>query len=305
MTFPQLQYLLEIYRTGSVTKAAQSLFVTQSSVSIALGALEKELGFPIFLRTKKGLQPTQKGIHVIEQASQIWNCHQQMLSPALQEGTRIRISSVSLEPVQKAFLQLIRENQDRQDILFSLLREGDSRSKLKSFHLEAAITLVLSPHLLSILDNAEKMELESRVLCDIPCMLRIGKGHRLFDTDTISPKDLEQDFFMDTPGSTVSDALLKAGILRVNKDHSIRTHQHTLRKQGILDGLAYEVVHVFPSQLQDPNYRCIPLEGFSYKLVLTTNPLRPPIPELDRFFELLNEELCRAGAIPPQPEIPH
>ena len=35
MTFPQLQYLLEIYRTGSVTKAAQSLIETQSSVSIA------------------------------------------------------------------------------------------------------------------------------------------------------------------------------------------------------------------------------------------------------------------------------
>jgi DNA-binding transcriptional LysR family regulator len=56
---------LEIHRTGSVTQAAKNLFVTQSSVSIALSALEKELGFPIFIRSKKGLTPTPRGATII------------------------------------------------------------------------------------------------------------------------------------------------------------------------------------------------------------------------------------------------
>lgn len=295
MTFPQIRYLLEIYRSGSVTLAAKKLFVTQSSVSIALSALEKELGFPIFQRTKKGLLPTANGIRVIEQASQIWLCHQQIFAPTSQEATNFRVSSVTLAPVQEAFLQLVRGNQDRQDISFSLHTEGNSQQKLKSFFLEAAISLVLSPHLLSHLDNAKKLGLDARVLCDIPCMIRIGKGHRLFHAEHISPADLEKDLFIDTPNSTVSAALMNAGILQVNKNHTLCTLQHTLRRQAVLEGLAYEVVHVFPTQLQDPNYRCIPLEGFSYKLLLTTNPLQAPLPELEQFLTFLEEALRRAG----------
>ena len=42
MTFQQLQYLLEVNRTGSFTTAAKNLFVTQSSVSNAITSLEKE-----------------------------------------------------------------------------------------------------------------------------------------------------------------------------------------------------------------------------------------------------------------------
>ena len=42
MTFPQLQYLLEIHRAGSITQAAKNLFVAQSSVSVALSAIETQ-----------------------------------------------------------------------------------------------------------------------------------------------------------------------------------------------------------------------------------------------------------------------
>lgn len=295
MTFPQIRYLLEIYRSGSVTLAAKKLFVSQSSVSIALSALEKELGYPIFQRTKKGLLPTANGIRVIEQASQIWQCHQQILTPASQKITYFRVSSATLAPVQEAFLQLVRENRNRQDISFSLHRESNPNQKLKSFLLEAAISMVLSPHLLSHLDASKKLGLETRVLCDIPCMIRIGKGHRLFHAEHINPTDLEKDLFLDTPNSTVSDALMNTGILQVNKNHSLCTLQQSLRRQAVLEGLAYEVVHVFPIQKQDENYRCIPLEGFHYKLTLTTNPLQAPLPELEQFTALLEDALRRAG----------
>ena len=46
MTIQQLEYLLEVNRAGSITAAAKNLFVTQSSVSCAVGALEAELGIP-------------------------------------------------------------------------------------------------------------------------------------------------------------------------------------------------------------------------------------------------------------------
>ena len=58
MTFQQLQYLLEVSRTGSISGAAKNLFLAQSSVSASISNLEEELGFPIFIRSKKGVIPT-------------------------------------------------------------------------------------------------------------------------------------------------------------------------------------------------------------------------------------------------------
>ena len=38
MTFQQLRYLMEVYRTGSVSLAAEKLFVSRPSVSISINA---------------------------------------------------------------------------------------------------------------------------------------------------------------------------------------------------------------------------------------------------------------------------
>ena len=44
MTFQQLNYLVEISKCGSINKAAQKLFLSQSGISIAIKELEEELG---------------------------------------------------------------------------------------------------------------------------------------------------------------------------------------------------------------------------------------------------------------------
>ena len=44
------EYILEIARQQSVTRAAEKLFVTQSTLSQYLLKLEAELGTPLFLR---------------------------------------------------------------------------------------------------------------------------------------------------------------------------------------------------------------------------------------------------------------
>ena len=47
--------------TGSFTKAAEKLDYTPSGVCQLVNALEKELGFPLLLRDKKGVKPTVDG----------------------------------------------------------------------------------------------------------------------------------------------------------------------------------------------------------------------------------------------------
>ncbi len=61
MTFEQLRYVLEVERTGSINKAANNLFMSQSALSLAIQSLEKELGELIFARTNKGVIPTPFG----------------------------------------------------------------------------------------------------------------------------------------------------------------------------------------------------------------------------------------------------
>ena len=50
MTFQQLQYVSEVAHLGSINRAAHKLFVSQSSVSNTIKALETELGIQIFHR---------------------------------------------------------------------------------------------------------------------------------------------------------------------------------------------------------------------------------------------------------------
>ena len=294
MTFPQLQYLLEIHRTGSVTQAAKNLFVTQSSVSIALSSLEKELGFPIFIRSKKGLTPTARGAAVIEHATHICESHRLMIAPEEQSCTNLRISGNAFPPSQNAFLRLVKENRDRRDIYFSFTSGEGSFEKIKNFNQELGVSMTMAPHYLSKLETIAKQGLVSQLLATLPGCIRLGKGHRLFDAEHVTLEDLKNDLLLDTPSRSVSGALLTAGVIRIEPEHRISSMHHGVRKQLIREGLAYEVNYYLPNG-GDPDHRNFPIPELSYKIHTVTNPLRPPIPELDRFLELLEEEIHLAG----------
>lgn len=69
MTLLQMNYLVEIYRCGSMNKAAQSLFVSQSAVSTAIRELEEELGIYIFRRSNRGIALTEEGRELLAQVT--------------------------------------------------------------------------------------------------------------------------------------------------------------------------------------------------------------------------------------------
>ena len=61
MNLLHLKYAVEIEKTGSITKAANNLFMGQPNLSKAIKELENEIGITIFRRTTKGVAPTEKG----------------------------------------------------------------------------------------------------------------------------------------------------------------------------------------------------------------------------------------------------
>lgn len=297
MTFAQLQYLLEIHRTGSVTQAAKNLYVSQSSVSLSLSALEKELGFSIFVRSKKGLSPTEKGIHVIRHASDICESQRQMITPIQQSHTNVRISCIPMPPTQKAFFRLVVENKDRRDISFSMTQDSDSLTDLKFFNLDLIFEVVLTPHLLSRDSSIRKHGLDSIKICKFPGAIKLGKGHRLFHAQNISLAELEDDLFLDSASAAISRALLTAGIMSIDPKRSIiASRQSLLTDQLIISGLAYSTGFCLPSlENANPDIRYIPLENLEYTVLAIYNPQRPMLPEVSRYLELVREEFKLEG----------
>ncbi len=57
-----LRYFLEIAREENMTRAADSLHISQPSLSKEIKALEAELGKKLFTRTRSGLKPTEAGM---------------------------------------------------------------------------------------------------------------------------------------------------------------------------------------------------------------------------------------------------
>ena len=71
MTLQQIRYLITIAETGSLGKAAEKLYVSQPSLTSAVKELEKELGFPLFHRTSKGVVLTAEGLRFLPYARQV------------------------------------------------------------------------------------------------------------------------------------------------------------------------------------------------------------------------------------------
>lgn len=66
MKIRDLQLLVRVADTGSMTQAASQLSLTPAAVSAAVQRVERDLGLRIFERTTRSLRPTQEGEVLIE-----------------------------------------------------------------------------------------------------------------------------------------------------------------------------------------------------------------------------------------------
>ena len=71
MDIRQINYMLAIASEGSLSRAAASLYITQSALDQQLIKLERELGTALFVRSRGHLIPTEAGRVYIEYAQQI------------------------------------------------------------------------------------------------------------------------------------------------------------------------------------------------------------------------------------------
>jgi DNA-binding transcriptional LysR family regulator len=71
LEFRQIRYALAVAKERSFTKAAERLNISQSAVSEQVKALEEEAGFPLFRRTPRGIDVTERGRTFLYEAERI------------------------------------------------------------------------------------------------------------------------------------------------------------------------------------------------------------------------------------------
>lgn len=74
----EIQYFTACVRTGSFSRAAETLFTTQSSVSKTIKAMEEEMGVSLFERQAKGIRTTPEAERILPYALSILDSLEKM-----------------------------------------------------------------------------------------------------------------------------------------------------------------------------------------------------------------------------------
>lgn len=295
MTFQQLHYLLEVGRTGSVTGAAKNLFVSSSSVSISLNALEKELGYPLFNRTQKGLVPTEQGRQVLDYADQICRTHTLLNAVGRDSVRTLRINSTDQLPIARAFAQLLYENKDRTDLRIENVNYSgpEMYTKLVEHEIELSLSTMLSYSIGTWEKRLRKGGLHRQILKTVPAVIQVGPGHRLYDADKISPYDLRNDCFIDNPHSSLIQSNSFGGNLYIDPSRILYIARPAIRREALMRGLGF-VVGVMPPKGVDRTLKSIPLEGGFFHFSAVSNSRFPAQPEIMRLLQLAKQNLDEA-----------
>lgn len=93
MNVVHLRYAVEVEKTGSISQAAENLYMAQPNLSKAIKELETNLGITIFKRTSRGVAATKKGKEflsyaksLLDQLEQIEEMYQQKKNDKISFG---------------------------------------------------------------------------------------------------------------------------------------------------------------------------------------------------------------------------
>lgn len=91
-----LKYAVEVERLGSITQAADNLYMAQPNLSKAIKELEDTLKISIFKRTSKGVVPTNKGSEFLIYAKNILNQLDKMEALTIPDKTQKQSLNISI-----------------------------------------------------------------------------------------------------------------------------------------------------------------------------------------------------------------
>lgn len=128
MRLNQLEYFIKVVECGSITKAAQELYLSQPSLTKAVSGLEAEYDLKQFDRTAKGLKLTPEGRDFLEYAKSVVESSQALDRTFGNKQNnfsiqRLAVASQQFDFIYDILLLLYKENSDQ--LLQIDLKEND------------------------------------------------------------------------------------------------------------------------------------------------------------------------------------
>ena len=205
MTLNQLRYFCTASRCHSITKAAEELYVTQPTVSVAIRDLEIEFGISLFYRKGNQLILTQEGEELYEKATYILQyCNELQadyssmarVKPPLRIGIPPMLSTVFFPELLIAF------HQEYPNIAVVLEEYGSVR----------ACNLVQNDTLDLALVNMEQYNIDkfhNAVLANDQIVFCVSNDHPLADKEVVTIKEMSKESLIFFNADSVQNQLLK------------------------------------------------------------------------------------------------
>ena len=146
VTHTQLTAFLAVVRHGSVTAAAQELYVTQPSVSAAVAALERELGVELTERAGRNVRPTPAGREYARYASHVVGLLKEgaevanQVAAGAQERLRLAAVLTAGEHLMPALIQNFREHRPELHISLSVANRQEVFRSLAAHEVDLVVS---------------------------------------------------------------------------------------------------------------------------------------------------------------------
>lgn len=195
MTLQQLKYAVTAADKGTMSEAANSLFIAQPSLTNSIKELEKELGITIFHRTNKGIIISNEGNEFLGYARQVLQQMNMLEEKYLDSGDHKQIFSVSTQHYSfavSAFVDLIRTFGNKNyDFTLRETETYEIIEDVSNFRSEVGI-LYLSDENEGVISRIiEKNGLKFDELFTAKPHVFISSHHPLADNDVILPDELK------------------------------------------------------------------------------------------------------------------
>ena len=243
MTIQQLQYVLEIAKTGSISQASRNLFLSQPNISGALTGLERELGIEIFLRTNTGMVPTPQGAKLIRRASGVLSELDALLTETTgQQVSRFTLNAANCIPALEAFEVLCQRYADRPSVQLTCFSEPKKNIiELVSMGVYD-LCILFSGGSMDLNHICKQHRLQYIQMLESPTCVHLAKGHPLAAPGRFDPQKLRSYPFVDYITSedvTILDTPMRRYI---NPERIIRVQSITSRREIVAHTNAFSIV---------------------------------------------------------------
>ena len=194
MNITHMKYAYEVAKVGSLSKAAEKLFVAVPNLSRSIKELEADLGITIFDRSVKGMRLTPDGEEFVQYARRILRQigeMEQLYKGTLQKKQHFSISVPRASYIAEAFAVFSKSLTDDDAELF--YKETNSQRTIKNIlehDYKLGILRYAAPYDVYFKTMLEEKNLSHELVTEFTYRLVISKQHPLATAEEVAFDDL-------------------------------------------------------------------------------------------------------------------